>query len=290
LLLGSCKKFLDKKDNPSYSGVETVSDAQQLLDDVVSVNISPLLTYGECSSDNCYLTQAAYDGLSYYIANTDTYTWGKHPFAAAGDETGDWGAAYAGVLIMNITLDELGKMKVSEADKKNLDNVRGSALAFRSWYFWQLATTFAKSYNEKTSDTDLGIPLRLTANFNLPSSRNTNKETYAKIIEDLEAALPLLPERPAFASRPSKRSVYGMLANVYLSMRQYDKAGLYADSSLLISHDLLDFNTLDATANTPISQYNKEISLYMGSYGRPFSPMYQTFVDTLLYDSYAEMI
>lgn len=286
LLLSSCKKFLDKKDNPSYSGVDTPSDAQQLLDDVANVNISPLLTFGECSSDNCYLTQAAYDNNSYNQANTDTYTWGRHPFAAGGDETEDWGAAYSGVLIMNITLEELGKMKVSAAEIKNLDNVKGSALAFRSWYFWQLATAFAKSYNEETAAADMGIPLRLTANFNAPSLRSTNMETYTKIIEDLETALHLLPERPAIASRPSKRAVYGMLANVYLSMRQYDKAGLYADSSLQLNDELLDFNTLDATAKRPISQFNKEISLYMSTLGRPFSPMYDGFVDTLLYNSY----
>lgn len=288
ILVCSCKKFLDKKDNTSLSGVESITDAQQLMDDVNSVNVSPLLTYGECSSDNCYLTQEAYDGISYYQAYTDTYTWGRHPFAAAGDETNDWNDAYAGVLIMNVILEELGKMKVPNAEIKNLDNVKGSALAFRSWYFWQLATAFDKGYNDETAGTDLGIPLRLTANFNTPSSRSTNKETYTKIIEDLETALRLLPETPAIASRPSKRSVYGMLANVYLSMRQYDKAGQYADSSLQLNHELLDYNTLDPGADMPISQYNKEISLYMSSYGRPFNLMYQGFVDSLLYNSYAE--
>jgi len=288
VLMCSCKKYLDQKNNLTNSGVETVSDVQQLLDDVVSVNLAASPYYGECSADNYYLTQQVLNGMSYYKGYEETYTWGKYPFDAAGTDLPGWGATYAGVMIMNVALEALDKMTVTESQRQAFNSVRGSAFAFRSWYFWQLVIAFSKAYNEATADKDLGIPLRLSANLNEASTRPSVRQTYTQIINDLDAALKLLPNRPQTANRPCKQSVYGMLANVYLSMRQYDKAGLYADSSLQINRDLLDFNTLNASATRPISQYNNEISIYLVTYGRPYNATTKGFVDTLLYKSYAD--
>jgi starch-binding outer membrane protein, SusD/RagB family len=45
---------------------------------------------------------------------------------------------------------------------------------------------------------------------------------------------------------------------VYLSMRDYDKAGTYADSSLKLYNTLIDYNTRDATSSRPFTPLNAE--------------------------------
>lgn len=160
---------------------------------------------------------------------------------------------------------------------------------FRGYTFCKLLSMFAKGYNETTKNTDLGIPLRLSSDFNDVSVRSNVGSSYDQVVSDLKIAARLLSaERPQFTERPSKRAAFGALAEVYLVMHQYQQAKLYADSCLLIAGDLMDYNQFDVTSSTPFPVDNDEVIINVLANRRGFSTGSYS-VDTTLYKSYDDM-
>src|SRR3981189_1202195 len=84
---------------------------------------------------------------------------------------------------------------------------------------------FAPVYDSVSSRSlpAMGIPLRLTADVNAPSTRSTVQQTYDQILGDLQQAVVLLPAAVPYANRnrPSRPAAQALLARVYLSMRNY---------------------------------------------------------------------
>jgi hypothetical protein len=71
-------------------------------------------------------------------------------------------------------------------------------------------------------------------------------------------------------------------------MRKYPEAGLYADSCLQLYHTLLDYNTLNASASYPISQFNAEVIMEgMIPVPRQLNNS-RGKIDSLLFQSYAD--
>jgi tetratricopeptide (TPR) repeat protein len=151
--------------------------------------------------------------------------------------------------------------------------------------FWKIANAWAPAYNEATSGTDMGIPLRLSADFNERSVRASVRDSYLQAIADLRQSASLLPIQPLQVVRGSRPAAFAFLSRVYLSMRQYDAAGRYADSCLQLNNKLVDYNTLNPGDAYPIPRFNEETLVY--SYNGPTlitTPVGK--VDSLLYQSY----
>ncbi len=150
--------------------------------------------------------------------------------------------------------------------------------------FAQVAWIWSLAYDEASSATDLGIPLRVDPNFNGISKRSDLKETYNQIIRDFKEAANLLPEVPIHPMRPSKSAAYGWLARTYLSMRNYDSALVYCSKYLDRHSDLIDFNLLNPSSNSPIASFNKEVAFHT-ILKSPVSSS-QIRIDSNLYNSY----
>jgi hypothetical protein len=90
----------------------------------------------------------------------------------------------------------------------------------------------------------------------------------------------------AYRNRPNKPAAFAQLARVYLSMRLYDKAGAYADSSLRLYDTLINYNTRDP--QRPFDRYNTE-TMYQSKFVE--TNVLKTgpvgIVDSTLYNSYA---
>ena len=84
------------------------------------------------------------------------------------------------------------------------------------------------AYNTGTASTDLGLPLRLDPDMNIPSVRSSVKQTYDQILKDLHEAINLLPVKQVAATRPSKVTALGYLTRAYLFMGDYEKALAYS--------------------------------------------------------------
>jgi tetratricopeptide (TPR) repeat protein len=279
----SCKKYLDAKQNSNFSTPATLQDAQGMMDESGTMLFSDF-QYGEGSSDNYYMSQWAIDLYkSYGILGIGMYNWEN--FLTPDDLDNGWSRPYKSILYCNIALETLSGIGRTDENKAAFDNCKGSALFFRGFYFWKLLTTFAKAYNENTKATDLGIPLRLSSDFNIVSVRSSVGDSYKQAIADLTASVHLLPDHGIIQERPSRQAAYGALAEVYLSMRDYEKAGLYADSCLQLGGQLLDYNLVNVNSPAPFAVKINEVVINIQASAILFFPGYYS-VDSTLYESY----
>lgn len=277
----ACKKWLDKKPNQSLAVPSTLKDLQALLDNETANFASP----GDLEfvADNYYLTTIAWQG-NIEIQQRLNYIWDKN---ARPTSEAVWNAPYYAIFQANLVLDQLPKIQFDELNRPTYDNVKGTALFYRSFLFHQLAQLYCRPYSS-SANTDPGIPLHLSSDVNARTFRNTVQQTYELIISDLKTAASLLPATNTSPIRPSKAAAYAELARVYLSMSDFVNAGKFADSSLSSYDLLLDYNSLTSLSALPSYSTNPEI-LYLSRLNRePGTPRdaHQELIDSTLYNSY----
>ncbi|MGN6400817.1 MAG: RagB/SusD family nutrient uptake outer membrane protein, partial [Flavisolibacter sp.] len=212
------------------------------------------------------------------------YTWEKDQlFPLSRNE---WSGVYDKVYIANSVLEGLNKVEKGSGNTTEWDNIKGQALFLRAESFLQAAFIWTLAYDPATANSDPGLPLRLNSDFNITSTRSSNQQTYDQIINDLKAAIPLLPVVPVLVMRSSKPAGYGLMARTYLAMRDYDLAKKYADSCLALNNTLLDYNTIPTTGTFNITLFNAEV-LYHAQMAVP-APLISSNakIDTALYQSY----
>ena len=256
LLLFSCKKNLDERPDKQLVIPSTVNDLQALLDDAFKMNLRQPSS-GEGSADDYFLTYADWKSLSSEGAR-NTYIWGDELYFT--NNPNEWSEIYDVVYVSNIVLEHTLLITPDAGSLAAWNNAKGSALFYRAHSFFRAAQLYTKAYDVVSASSDLGIPLRLNSNFNEPSVRSSVEDTYQQIIKDVKQAIPLLPATPFHKMRPSKPAAFALLARVFLSMRNYQQAGLYADTCLQLYSTLLDYNQRNVNAFFPFSpRFNEEV-------------------------------
>lgn len=287
LITSSCKKdWLDAKPDKALVVPETLEDYQALLDNTSIINYNqPGLNV--ISDDNMSLNSVAYQAIT--KQERSAFIWDDTKNFYDGKVSSDWEESYKRILYSNIVLDGMSTLKTNIPQANQYNSIKGSALFYRSLDFYNLAQQFCKPYST-TSNSDLGLPLRVSSNVNIKIQRATVADTYSKIIEDLKSSLTLLPAKQQYITRPSKPAAFALLSRVLLTMERYDEAKLYADSCLQLFSKLLDYSKLNSTAAYPITKYNEEVIYHctLGSYAAfrntrlIIDPaFYQTFVSDL---------
>lgn len=243
MTLSSCQKYLDKSSNNQLTIPSTLNDYQQLLDNEGAINQYTSPSLGDMGSDDLFLTYGGWQSQYPYVQNS--YIWAKDIFA--GQTSYDWDNMYQAVYYANIVLDGLQKVVVNPGNQADFNRIKGSALFYRAFTFYNLEETFGEPYRPQSAQTDLGIPLRLNANLDEKLERVSVKNVYAQIDNDLLEAKNLLPSTTDFSStnRPSKAVAYACLARAYLTQQDYPKALTYSDSSLKLYGTLTDYNNVD---------------------------------------------
>lgn len=283
LVTAGCKKYLEVKPDKSLVVPNSIEDVRALLDANQNISIYSM-GIGEASADNYYMTENGWESL-YSDGSRSVYIWGSE---IVYDEFPNvWSNLYRVVYYANLAIDCLNGIPKTDKNKVPWDNLMGAALFFRSEAFLRVTFTWAKAYDSTTAQKDLGIPLRLSIDFNKKSTRATIQQTYDQIIKDLLEAVPLLPVKSQHVMRPSRPAAYALLARVFLSMRNYEKAALYADSSLELYNTLIDFNDLNLSARYPISRFNPETIFYSSGGVENLSIAYAR-IDSSLYNAYDE--
>lgn len=282
--LSACKKYLDHKANNLQVIPSTLADCQQLLDNYFVTNGG--YPINEQSTDNYYINTANWNTQN--NNNRDLYIWAPQTDMF---NNGGWLEGYQKVMYANTVLETLNDITPKASEQQEFNIIKGEALFFRAFSFYMMAQIWAQPYKASVAQTDPGIPLRLSADISIPSTRATVQQTYDQIINDFKTALQLLPDAVPTSvtdkTRPSKPATYAALARTYLTMSDYTNAGLYADSCLKIYNTLMDYNQLDATAFFPVPRFNTEVMLDgTGFFTGLLSPGIAN-VDSTLHHSYA---
>ncbi|RFZ85115.1 RagB/SusD family nutrient uptake outer membrane protein [Mucilaginibacter terrenus] len=282
----SCKKdFLDERPDKALLVPQTAADMQFLLDNNQVFNLSPGL-FNNADGDT-WTTETGYNG---YLLEQEraSYTWSPDIFGNA--QAGDWNIPYQQIFYANVVLEGLDKLGTATGPDK--DALRGTALFYRSYAYFNLLQEFARPYNPLTAATDPGVPLRLSSDVTFKADRSTVGNCYAQLIRDLLAARRLLPAATSFKTRPGVAAAFALLSRVYLNMADYEVAGRYADSCLQQNAALIDYNTVNAAATRPfpraLPNSNEEIIFYSVALSYTFtSSASPTLADPALYSSYA---
>ena len=273
-----CKKFLDKKPDVKLAVPTTVQDVQALMDQYSNINGFGA-NMGAESDDDFYMKDSYYNTSKTDIQKT--YTWEKDAYNEMA-----WGYLYKIVLSANLGLETLEKISTAAGIPAGYNRAKGSALFIRSLAFYHLAQYYAKPYSAVIAASTAGVPVRLSSDVSAPNIRNNMESTYTQITDDLLAALPLLPDLGTPVSRPSRAACFGLLADVYLTIGQYDKTKDFADSSLKIKSNLLDYNSLNAAADLPFTQFNAEVVYASNTSGASRLNPNNSIVDSFLLTMY----
>lgn len=137
---------------------------------------------------------------------------------------GHWGLIYKSIINCNNAIE-----RAKEGVSPELDHIIGENYFLRSWFYFMLTNFYGRQYSV-ASATDLGVPMKLTADPNDFPARTPVKEMYQQILKDMLKAEALME-----GSKINKSALYaniwavkGMLSRVYLYMHDYDNAIKYA--------------------------------------------------------------
>ncbi len=242
VFLCSCKEYLEIKPNKALLVPTTAADFQALLDNTGIMNVAPYL--------NCIANDDQHTSDSYLQSTNplvrNSYIWANEVYEDI--PVSDWSIPYEQIFYANIVLAGVEKLNESEAITLRL---KGSALFFRAMAYYNLCQTFTKPFEESTSGSDSGLPLRLIDDVNDRPSFSNLKQVYHQILNDLSEASKLLPDQTDYKSRPTKAAAFALLSRVYLTMGDYNNVILSANSCLSRHDKLIDYNDLIFSTNNP---------------------------------------
>lgn len=282
LLIGmvSCADFLDVKPDGKMKIPQTLEDAEALLNDYATLNTmySPsMLT----ASDEYALSLDIYESIT--IDERAAYKWADDPVISATH----WMNAYKVVYISNQVLEVLADIDEKSVDTNRHRELKGIALFLRAFAHHQILSAHTLPYQRSSASNLMGVPLRLSPSLDVVSERASLQTSVDQIVADYHSAATALGTVALSKGKPNKAAAYGGLARLYLELSDYERAYVYADSSLILSPDLMDFNGMSSTPRYPIPRFNEEVLFSaIAGYSMPITNLY-ALIDTNLYNEYA---
>lgn len=225
LALSACEDKLELNDPQSIvNGIALTSDQNVKLVLVGGYDaLSDADMYGGLVMRNSELL-AANDEIVFsgtYPEPMEIFT--KGISTSNGNVSNLWATAYRTINISNNVLSALEV--VNEEDR---DQVEGEALFLRGVSYFELVRFFGKAYNIGDPAVNDGVPIVLTPTRGLDdrisAPRNSVKQVYDQVIDDLTAAASLLAEGDDDATRGTSAAANAILARVYLQMGNHTAA------------------------------------------------------------------
>lgn len=289
VILNSCgKEFLEIKRDKKQVTPESLNDLRALLDDDGFMNYNFPVQLGVIGADEYHVSSGEWTALTSPI-DKNGYIWGDDIYE---DQTGnDWNRGFEKIMFANFVLDGLKEIPETIENKEMRNEVQGTAHFYRGISYFLLAQLFCDIYRPQEAQGTLGLPLRTTSNINIHYERSTLDKTYQFILDDLIAAVQLLPQATLAHTRPNKAAALTLLAMVYMQMNDYTAALPYAQHALALNNLLIDYNQLDTNSAAPFPIYgvdNPEILFYATAVKTPILSDSRIAIDTDLYESYED--
>lgn len=279
----SCGDFLDAKPEKSLVVPTTLNDLQALLDNGNRMNMYSGIS--DIGTDDVVLEEGAIEGFSNPIVEGNSYLWKED--ILEGFNFGDWQNNYSNILYSNIVLSQLELIEVTDANRFEWETIKGSALFFRAYSYFDLLRLFAPTYQESSASSNPGVPLRLSPDPIFEVPRSSLAESYGQVIKDLEEAKVNLTDRyREYPTRPSKQAASALLARVYLVMGDYSNAAKYAEESIGYGGSLMDYESLKASSAFPFPQFNSEVVFHSQLLSYSYIRLPSTLISPELYESY----
>ncbi|SEA49694.1 RagB/SusD family nutrient uptake outer membrane protein [Pedobacter hartonius] len=283
-LSSGCKKdFLDAKPSTNITRPVTIADFEILLEGdnfTYSTSALPILSADEYS----YIDYATWQSTS-TATERNAYIWAADLFAGASNIQ-DWAKPYSAIFYANNVLSGLEKIEVTADNEAKWNYIKGWALFERAYHFYDLSRNFCKAYDPASSNTDLGIPLKLKPEIDDIVQRSTLQQSYDQILKDLNSARVLLGASTPTdkKNKPTAVSAYALQARIFLSMGAYSKAELAADSCLALYDKLIDYQKVSTTVSFPFDKLNEE-TLFTTATVPTYSACAVTFNNFIVIDS-----
>ena len=185
LVLTGCDRFLEENPDNRVE-LNNPEKAAQLLTNAYS---SSAYSFTEWMSDNVSFTF----GTTKLPEHDQAYTWADFTGIDQDTPSQFWTSTYDAIAHANEVLAVIDEMPGDKARKKA---VKGEALLTRAYGHFMLVNLFAKHFDPKTADNDLGIPYveEPETEFIKKYTRNTVEEVYDKIEDDLMEGLDLVDD------------------------------------------------------------------------------------------------
>ena len=248
--LVGCNKHLEEKSQDEVKPT-TVTDLQQLLMGEVypAGALQPSFhAYLDMLTDDVSSNFNAEKGASLtYQKYAPAFTWRDDMFelmeaAQVRDPIDTYEHYYRRIMGCNVVLDMIDKVRGEEDDR---ENVRGQALAMRSYFYFMLVNLYGQPYNAAGVDinTSPGVELILSpvVHDEYPV-RVSVARIYEQVENDLLEALPLLEQYGKNNSkyRATDVFVHTLLSRMYLYMEKWEQAKKYANLGLSRNSSLLN--------------------------------------------------
>lgn len=248
--LVSCEKYLDEMPDKSQAVISTMTDIKGFIKHPI---MNAEYSYVPVITDD-YVRFTPQNWLLLIQENVNTHLWQTNL-----DMSRDWEFAYSRIRNCNIVLSYINKINDPAATIAEKKLAEGEARFFRAYNWWELSQLFSPQPTVNNMNDLWGIALKTSPNVEDKTVRSTIKDMYDKIISDLKESIELLPGVRENKKDPSKVASYALLARVYLQVGRYDSSLRYADLCLKQYGELMDYNNINSSSNTPFKIINPEI-------------------------------
>lgn len=249
--LTGCESYLDVKPTKSIDTPDSIEAVEALLDNAETMNYFP--TQSVVLGDEFVADDQAISSMD--LLEQNFYLWMPRAFDL-DDLVFDWRDLYNQIQIANIALEALDKLEQSNSKVKEL---RGTALFFRAFAYFNLSTLFIEGANLQSAGITQKIPIRRGTSMVLKPELADRQMIRDLIKSDLEEAVTSLPIRTSYLSRPSRQAGYALMARVYLDWEAYELAKNAVEQVIALGGKLLDYKDLNKNATYPIPRFSSEV-------------------------------
>jgi len=248
----ACDNYIDI----TPKGAVTVETAEQYYELVVN----PLRSYYPSSyallSDDAWAKESNIIGYESQSADGINFTFNEAADRTILSDNNLYENMYSNILRSNLIIDNID---AAEGTQEVKTLAKAEARIFRAFDHFLAINTYAKAYTPATAATDGGVCIMDHYNLEATPKKSSVEKVYEFIIKDLEESVDLLQEKPANIYHPNKAYGYGLLAQVYLFHRDWEKARDAALKSLAINDELVDYNVInDAGGVARYKNFNRD--------------------------------
>ena len=260
LSMTGCDSYIDITPKGAIT-VDSVSQYYELI-------INPMRCYNVASfymlSDDAWAKESNIIGNENRSFDGINFTFNEQAERTLLADNNLYTNIYAYIMRENLVIDNVDN---ALGDESLRTLAKAEARTLRAWDHFVAVNLYAKSYTPATAAQDGGVCIMSSYDLEATPFKSSVADVYLFIISELEAAVPLLQEKPVNIYHPNKAYGYGLLSLVYLFHRDWEKARDAALQSLALNDALVDYNEIPSASFFSFRKYanenNPEVLSYM---------------------------